>query len=134
MADKYPNTTKVAKDQVADWIDQMLKNIDRGGRYGNANNSGDLSQSLGKNLRQKVKITPKGLLSLKIEYLRYGDALDEGRRPGKFPPYKDPRNGILFWVKTKLSRRSDMTDEQLAFLIARKIAKKGTKGIGWSRS
>jgi hypothetical protein len=33
----------------------------------------------------------------------------------------------LHWVLTKIPKRPDISDQSLAFLIARKIAKKGTK-------
>lgn len=54
--------------------------------------------------------------------------VENGRRPGKFPPIDD----ILDWVKTKpqLTRpnrldRKELAPKQLAFLVARKIATKG---------
>lgn len=54
--------------------------------------------------------------------------VENGRRPGKFPPIAN----ILDWVKTKpqLARpnrldRKELAPKQLAFLVARKIATKG---------
>ena len=54
--------------------------------------------------------------------------VENGRRPGKFPPV----DNILEWVKAKpqLARpnrldRKEITPKQLAFLVARKIATKG---------
>ena len=54
--------------------------------------------------------------------------VENGRRPGKFPPI----DNILDWVKAKpqLARpnrldRKEITPKQLAFLVARKIATKG---------
>ena len=54
--------------------------------------------------------------------------VENGRRPGKFPPI----DNILDWVKTKpeLARpnrldRKELAPKQLAFLVARKIAAKG---------
>ena len=54
--------------------------------------------------------------------------VENGRRPGKFPPVEN----ILDWVKAKpqLARpnrlgRKEITPKQLAFLVARKIANKG---------
>lgn len=54
--------------------------------------------------------------------------VENGRRPGKFPPI----DNILEWVKAKpeLARpnrldRKEITPKQLAFLVARKIATKG---------
>ena len=54
--------------------------------------------------------------------------VENGRRPGKFPPV----DNILEWVKAKpqLARpnrldRKEIAPKQLAFLVARKIATKG---------
>lgn len=54
--------------------------------------------------------------------------VENGRRPGKFPPIEN----ILEWVKAKpeLARpnrldRKELAPKQLAFLVARKIATKG---------
>ena len=54
--------------------------------------------------------------------------VENGRRPGKFPPI----DNILDWVKAKpeLARpnrldRKEITPKQLAFLVARKISTKG---------
>ena len=54
--------------------------------------------------------------------------VENGRRPGKFPPI----DNILDWVKAKpqLARpnrldRKELAPKQLAFLVARKIAAKG---------
>ena len=54
--------------------------------------------------------------------------VENGRRPGKFPPI----DNILEWVKAKpqLARpnrldRKELAPKQLAFLVARKIANKG---------
>ena len=54
--------------------------------------------------------------------------VENGRRPGKFPPI----DNILEWVKVKpeLTRpnrldRKEITPKQLAFLVAHKIATKG---------
>lgn len=45
-----------------------------------------------------------------------------GRRPGKFPPIKP----ILDWIEEKGISPEGISKKSLAFLIARKIAKKGT--------
>lgn len=59
----------------------------------------------------------------------YFDYAENGRGPGKFPPI----NAILKWIEYKrLVPRSYNgkvpTTRQLAFLISRKIAEKGTEG------
>lgn len=56
--------------------------------------------------------------------------VENGRGPGKFPPI----DKILEWIRVKpITPYSDSrgrlpTEEQLAFLIARKIAEQGTEG------
>lgn len=60
------------------------------------------------------------------DYYKY---VEEGRRPGKFPPV----DKILQWIKVKHILPTPIngklpTEKQLAFLISRKIAEKGTKG------
>ena len=56
--------------------------------------------------------------------------VENGRGPGKFPPI----DKILEWIRCKPvipysdSRGRLPTEEQLAFLIARKIAEQGTEG------
>ena len=53
----------------------------------------------------------------------YGIIVEMGRRPGKFPPI----GPIELWVRRKLGVPADRS-RAVAFLVARKIARKGTKG------
>lgn len=55
--------------------------------------------------------------------VKYGFFVEHGRSPGKRPP----KNAILEWMKAKGIRLPEKQMEQVAFLIARKIGKKGTK-------
>lgn len=48
-------------------------------------------------------------------------SVEEGRKPGKMPPVES----ILLWVRRKLGG-----DRSVAFLVARSIGRKGTKGAG----
>ena len=56
--------------------------------------------------------------------------VENGRKPGRFPPI----DKILSWIRVKPirpysdSRGRLPTEEQLAFLISRKIAEQGTEG------
>lgn len=54
----------------------------------------------------------------------YAAPVERGRQPGKMPPV-DP---IALWVKRKLGAGSDKQAKQIAFAIARKIARVGTTG------
>lgn len=71
--------------------------------------------------------TMEGLtIKLKADYyLKY---VDEGRSPGNFPPTKD----IIKWIKAKgisfnNSKGKKYTKEQMGFVIARSIGRKGIK-------
>lgn len=55
--------------------------------------------------------------------MQYADAVEQGRRPGRKPP---PVSAILPWVQRNISGAED--PESAAFLIARSIGRKGTKG------
>lgn len=50
--------------------------------------------------------------------------VNEGRKAGKRPPMAS----IEKWIKQKPIALKDISETQLAFLIARKIGKEGTKG------
>lgn len=64
-----------------------------------------------------------------ISIASYWKYVEYGRRPGKFPPV----NKILEWIKIKpviprpMNGLKPPTEPQLAFLIARKIARDGIK-------
>ena len=60
----------------------------------------------------------------------YAQQLETGRKNGKFPPI----NSILQWIEDKgiaNKLNSEITKNQLAFLIARKIAREGWKREGF---
>lgn len=57
--------------------------------------------------------------------LAHAEAIEFGRKPGGFPPYKE-NTSLYRWVKLKLGIGGKMT-KSVAFLIARKIAKYGFK-------
>ena len=118
MADSYENSAKVLQKFLNQWIREMQQNLDTD----RTNNSGELRQSLGKNFNNGVKVNPDLIVGV-IEGTDYWGAVDEGRRPGKQPPLQD----ILKWVQTKLPRNPDISDNSLAYLIARKIGEEGTK-------
>lgn len=78
-----------------------------------------------------IRASGKSAQSLKIEEVRNGGQLIgsdyfqqqiTGRKPGKFPPIKP----ILQWIDDKGLSLDKITKKGLAFIIARKIAEKGT--------
>lgn len=69
----------------------------------------------------KSEVTDK---NIKITAPYHARIMEDGRRAGKFPPPQE----ILKWVRLgKIVKRGDITDEQLAYLIGRKIAREGIK-------
>ena len=92
------------------------------------NASGDLSRSV------RYEIVGKGAeIGLALFWDDYGDIVDEGRgRSKKGGPMQTWRNKIKGWINYKgISPRQKMTQEQLAFLITRKINRKGYKAKPW---
>ena len=84
------------------------------------------------NLISSIKpMTPElvnGAFECSLSLAPHWKYVENGRRPGKFPPI----DNILDWVKAKpqLARpnrldRKELAPKQLAFLVARKIANKG---------
>lgn len=70
-----------------------------------------------------VEISESGtVVSAKIEGTPYTRQLQFGRKPGKFPPLA----AIEQWIRDK-NIQPDIPIRSLAYLIARKIAKEGTK-------
>ena len=57
----------------------------------------------------------------------YIEYVEEGRKPGKMPPYKDG-SALFLWVKRKL-KLSGSELINASFLIARAIGKPGTKAV-----
>jgi len=65
-----------------------------------------------------------GRTTARLSGLKYTEQLVFGRKPGKFPPIK----AIEQWIIDKgITLENNIKASSLAFLIARKIAKEGTK-------
>lgn len=79
--------------------------------------SGTLVKSITPN---RVEETNDGY-SVGISAVDYAKYVENGRRPGKFPP----PNKILDWVKVRFPNASSIRQQQISFLVARKIAKLG---------
>lgn len=106
-------------EAVADLYRRKLIARDKVTKY-----SGKLTNTL----RSQVTVTGGGTFEVSLRLQDYWKYVERGRKPGKWPP----RSAILQWIRVKpVAPRPDKngrvpTENQLAFLIARKI---GTKGI-----
>lgn len=69
------------------------------------------------------------VITLETDFPPYTPYVDEGRKRGKMPPY-DKTSSLYEWCRrhTYSKNGKTYTTEQSAFLVARKIAKKGTEG------
>jgi len=102
------------KELGADVVKEMTDSIKLNGTIGTGR------------LLNNIKVTANKTdekYNLVITYPFYGTFADEGRRPGTMPPLDD----IKKWTKLK------GIPESAAFPIALKIAKKGTKGINFTK-
>ena len=92
------------------------------------NASGGLSRSI-----EYQVVDVDGSPALWINFDDYGEAVDSGRsRSTKGGPKQSWRNKIEGWMRYKgISPRQGMTLEQTAFLITRKINRKGYKPKPW---
>ena len=114
MVGTNENIIKVLNFQGNELVKLMKNKLDTS----NANASGKLRSSI----KQQVTEQENNIV-LEISGLGYGFFKSEGRAAGKFPPKDD----IIKWIKQR-NITSDLKPESLAFLIARKISKEGTKG------
>jgi len=80
--------------------------------FGSVNATGRLADSV------RFEVSDGTLKVFALDYVYY---LEHGRKPGKFPP----REPIIEWIKAK-GLSFDIPINSLAFLIQRKIARKGT--------
>lgn len=78
------------------------------------------------NFAESLEVVMNGETSVKLLGNDYAVQLEQGRKPGKFPPIK----AIEQWIKDKgifANVLQEIKISSLAFLIARKIAKDGWK-------
>ena len=114
----YKNLDKVLR-RYCDDLEDQLKDF-----FSKSRSSGNLMDSI------SCSVTKLGVgWEVEIDMAAYAQYVIDGRKPGKFPPV----NNILKWIKQKpilpRARNGKLpTQEQLAFMIGRKIAKKGIKG------
>jgi hypothetical protein len=108
----------------------IVQRLSQGLQQDNSIASGELDKSINFN----IKSTQKKIV-LDITMLDYWGAVDGGRKAGKQPPidkilewlsYPNVRDKIRFGQND--SAFSESEKKSLAFLIARKIGRQGTKG------
>ncbi len=122
MAEKTP--LEKTEDVIFQFWSEALKELQKNLDADNSNVTNKLRQSVAENLSSGFKVT-SGTIFAAISLEHYFEQVDQGRRPGSFPP----PNVIARWIHEKgLNREQLITDNQLAFLIGRKIKEKGTKG------
>lgn len=101
----------IANEVLLEVINNILnKNVTQ---YGALNNTGKAVNSLSTNLK------PNGFQIVSSEF--YPSLFEQGREPGKFPPI----TAIKQWVAQRFGLNGKELD-RVAFLVARKIAQKGT--------
>jgi len=110
------------------FVDSLRDELAKSRPGGKINASGNLSRSV------RYEVVGQGAeVGLALIWDEYGDAVDEGRSPSKRGgPKQTWRNKIEGWMRFKgFSSFPGMTTEQTAFLITRKINKKGYKAKPW---
>ncbi len=127
-------TKQVMKFAIANISDAQNLRTNYRAWTGNLNVDFDL---MGRRLAEKLKeaVNSKGISATGelansfrydqangyVTFLAYGQVVNDGRRPGKFPPIKP----IADWVKARNISTAGKTPEQVAFAIARDIQKRG---------
>ena len=118
-------TLEGALDQLGQQFVDSLRNELSSKRI---NASGGLSRSV------RYEIVGKGAeIGLALIWDDYGDIVDEGRgKSTKGGPKQTWRNKIEGWMRFRgIAPRQGMSYEQVAFLITRKINKKGYRARPW---
>lgn len=114
---KYENLIRVLNEYGQELVNLYKNKL----ATNNVNASGDLSNSVKYLLKNKNNI-----YEIDLELADYWKYVENGRKAGKFPPISKIEN----WVKVKpilptAYQGKLPTEKQLAYLIARKIARKG---------
>ena len=127
--ESFERVQECLEDFLANVVTELTKNLRdaRGGRGANA--TGSLSQSIGENLQDGVEITAKGF-NLNIELNDYYVDVDEGQEAGT----RVSTRSILHWLQNKPNlepRQPILPDEDIAYLISRKIFRKGTEATNF---
>jgi hypothetical protein len=108
------------KENIEAWCDKTIVNLKQEYQDQGRRASGEWERALKSNI-----IETKTGYSVIIEGKDYTYWMENGRRPSvKFPPIQ----AIKKWIKDKGIIAQGITENSLAFLIARKIAREGYKG------
>ena len=117
----FDNLTRVFNDYGKFLVEEYKDNL----ILDNKNASDNLYNSV----KYIVDTSTKGRFEVKISLLEYWKYIENGRRAGKFPPI----TAIKEWIKVKpvlpkpMSNGKLPTEQQLTYLISRKIALDGIK-------
>ena len=116
----YENTLEVLNKYGQRVIDLYRSNLKNNGH----NATGNLASTATFTVE-----TSSGDIGVTIHLEDYYRYVEEGRRPGKFPPV----DAILSWIEAKNIMPREIngklpTEQQLAYLIGRKIAQDGIAG------
>ena len=114
---KYDNLIRVLNEYGQELVNLYKNKL----AANNVNASGELSNSVKYLLKNKNSI-----YEIDLELADYWKYVENGRKEGKFPPISKIEN----WIKVKpilptAYQGKLPTEKQLAYLIARKIARKG---------
>jgi hypothetical protein len=106
-------------DKIQTWLDssivKLVREYDEQGRRA--------SGQWEKDLEGTIDQVNTGFV-VKIMGSYYSYWMENGRRPGKFPPM----DAIRQWIQDKGIIANKISEKSLAFLIARKIAREGYNG------
>lgn len=116
---KYENLIRVLNEYGQELVNLYKNKL----AANNVNASGELSNSVKYLLKNKNSI-----FEIDLELADYWKYVEDGRKAGKFPPISKIEN----WIKVKQILPTAYQGKlpsvkQLAYLIARKIARKGIK-------
>ena len=118
---RWTNTKRVLEEYAVKLCNTYKDNLIRDGKVA--------SSQLLNSIDYKVQYDDRTIwVELHLE--EYYKWVENGRGPGKYPPWDDPENGILKWISIKPVIQDDRggrlpPERQLSFLIARKIAEQG---------
>lgn len=107
-------------DNVENWLDTFVKEVQVTLHNDKINASGDLSNSLG----YRIERQSDGMHAI-VEANYYMIYAEGGRKPGKTP--RNFRQILEDWIKDKGLSVSPKDDKRFAFFIARKIRQYGSR-------